>query len=182
MKPKGKGLILASSVFIIIFAVFSLIMAFVFFSFTGSQGAEFLAQIGASEILEAYIPGISIAEAEALIDEMMPFFGITGAIFLIIGIYQLLLGILGLFFSGNRKRASILVVMAIIALIFQSIIVVIYLFSDFSTALFLIFILFVYVMFLTGALRNLQAKSSSTEIIGYSDETLMSAVSGADKE
>jgi len=146
-------------------------MSFASFAFIGSGGAEMLEQINAEEIITA--AGISM-------DDILSTFGILGNAFALVGIYLLLLGVLGILFSKNPKRAPILIALGAIALIFQSLAVFLLLFSSPPIALLFGGGLIVYALFLTGAIGNMRPSFSEPTIIGESNESLMDEVKMGD--
>jgi len=155
------------------FAVFSFIMSLASFVFTGSGGADLLMQIGAEEI---------VGSAGLSMDDILAMFSVLSIAFAVAGLYQLLLGVLGIVFAKNPKRAPILIGLGVVALIFQALVVFLLLFGSPLYAMLFGIGLVVYALFLTGAVGNLRPRFSEPTILGPSSESLMSEVKMEDEE
>ena len=176
MNPRGKNLILINSIIILIFAGFAFLVAYMSFILSGPEGAYLFEQMGAMELIET-VPGISI-------EDVLNVVHVIGVICVIVGAYQLLLGVLGLAFAKNPKRAPILIALGSVPLIFQSYLVFMLLFSNPSGAMVFAVGLIVYALFFAGAIRNLRPHISYDEpmILGPSSEELMAEVVMGDEE
>ena len=176
MYPRGRNLIFVNSIIIIIFAGLAFMMAYMCFIFSGPDGIYLIEQMGATELIES-VPGMSVAD-------VLNAFHILGVACVAVGLYQLMLGVLGLVFAKNSKRAPILIAFGSVALIFQSVLVFLLLFSSISVAMAFGVGLIVYALFLTGAIGNLRPGTDYGEpmILGPSSEELMAEIVMVDED
>ena len=168
MYPRGRNLIIINSVIIIIFSGFAFMMAYMCFVFSGPEGIYLIAQMGATELIES-IPGMSV-------EDVLNAFHILGMACVAAGLYQLLLGVLGLVFAKNSKKAPLLIGLGAIALIAQSLLVLLLMFSNFSVAMAFGAGLIVYALFITGAIGNLRPGAGEPVILGPSSAELMAEI------